>query len=126
MHLGADASESMMKRPIPVTVISCLLAAAGLLGLIYHLSDFKPQHPFQYEIVWIAFVRLLAIVAGVFMFRGSNWARWLAMGWIACHVMISFLHSWQEVAFHAVIFVAFAYFLFLPQTTKYFRGTLQR
>jgi hypothetical protein len=115
----------MMKRPIPVTVISCLLAATGLLGLIYHLADFKPHHPFQYEIVWISFVRVLAIVAGVFMLRGSNWARWLAIAWIAFHVVISFLHSWQEAAFHVVILGVFVCCLFLPQASRYFRGVSQ-
>ncbi len=38
------------------------------------------------------------------MLRGSNWARWLALAWIAFHVFLSFLHSWQQVLVHCLFF----------------------
>ena len=111
----------MAKRPLSVILIACLLTSAGLLGLAYHLSELK-LHPVRYGILAIALVRLLAVIAGVFLLLGRNWARWLAVGWIASHVMISFYHSWQEVAFHAVLLLAFAYFLFRPQANRYFHA----
>ena len=70
----------MNKRPLSVTIVSCLLAAAGAVGLVYHSTEFKTLHPFPYNTLWVSLVRVLAIVAGVFMLRGSNWARWLAAG----------------------------------------------
>jgi hypothetical protein len=56
------------------------------------------------------------------MLRGQNWARWLATGWIAFHVIVSFYHPWPQVAFHAVLLLVFAYFLFRAQANRYFGG----
>ncbi|HEX4808924.1 MAG TPA: hypothetical protein VH325_08345 [Bryobacteraceae bacterium] len=113
----------MKKRPLSVTVIGCLYIVTGAIGLAFHLTDLKPQHPFQYDIVWISLVRLLAIVSGVYMLRGSNWARWLAIAWIAFHVVLSAFHSPLELLLHALLCAAFAYFLFRPQATQYFCST---
>jgi formate-dependent nitrite reductase membrane component NrfD len=114
--------EIMNKRPLSVILVSLLLIASGAAGLAYHLREINVQHPFQNDTVWIEFVRLLAIVSGVFMLRGHNWARWLAMAWIGFHGVISFFHSWTEVAVHCVVFAVFAYVLFRPLAAKYFRG----
>jgi len=121
LKAGRNLAEIMNKRPLSVTSISCLLAAAGTIGLVYHLAEFK-AHPFQNDILWVSLVRLLAIVGGVFMLRGHNWARWLAVGWIAFHAVLSYFHSWPELVVHTLLFVGFAYFLFRPQATKYFRA----
>ncbi|MBZ5533485.1 MAG: hypothetical protein LAO20_18810 [Acidobacteriia bacterium] len=112
----------MTKRPLPVTIIACIYIAAGVVGLIYHLPDFKAQHLFQHDMVGIALLRLLAILAGVFVLRGHNWARWLAIAWIACHVAIGALHSTQQFFMHLLLLAVFAYFLFRPAATEYFRG----
>jgi hypothetical protein len=110
------------KRPITVTILACVLIAAGAVGLAYHFTEFKAPNAVHSELVWIEFVRLLAIVSGVFMLRGRDWARWLALAWIAFHVAISFFNSVREVAVHAVILALFAYFLLRPEAWRYFRG----
>jgi uncharacterized membrane protein HdeD (DUF308 family) len=116
----------MNKRPLSVTLLSVLIAAAGALGVAYHLTELNLRHPFQNDVVWVGLIRLVAIVCGVYMLRGSNWARWLAMVWIGFHVVISGFHSLQEFAFHGLLFAVFAYVLFRPQATEYFRtGRLQ-
>jgi len=112
----------MNKRPLSVTIIGCLLAATGAIGLVYHLKELKPQHPFQYDIVWVSLVRLAAIVAGVFMLRGSNWARWLALVWMLFHVVLSAFHSLQEFLVHALLLAVFAFFLLRPPANGYFRA----
>jgi hypothetical protein len=111
----------MNKRPFSVIVIGCLYVATGAIGLISHLIKFKPQHPFQYDIVLISLVSLIALVSGVYMLRGSNWARWLALAWIAFHVVLSAFHSPFELVVHSLLFIAFAYFLFRPPATQYFK-----
>jgi hypothetical protein len=111
----------MNKRPLPVTIISCVLAGISAVGLGYHLVEFK-AHPDQHDIVLVSVVRILGIISGVFMLRGSNWARWLAIVWIAFHVGVSYFHAWPELLIHVLLFVAFAYFLFCAKATKYFRG----
>jgi len=112
----------MKKRPLPVTVISCVLVATGILGLAFHMKDFGSPHPFQFDVAGIILVRLTAVVCGAFMLRGNNWARWLAMAWIACHVAIGALHSLQQLLIHCLVFAIFAYFLFRPAATEYFRA----
>jgi hypothetical protein len=109
------------KRPLPVTIVSCLYAATGVIGLAFHLAQFKPQQPFQSDIIWISLVSLIAIVCSVAMFRGSNWGRWLAMAWIGFHVILSFFHSWRQVAVHALFFLLFAYALFRPEASAFFQ-----
>jgi hypothetical protein len=108
------------KRPLSVIVISCLFTAAGLVGLAYHASEFKARPPLEYALV--CFVRLLAILCGVFMLRAHNWARWLALAWLGYHVVLSALHSTSELVTHAVLLAAIAFFLFRPRVSAYFRG----
>ena len=110
------------KRPLPVTIVSCVYAATGVIGLAFHLAQLKPQQPFPFDILWISLVSLIAILCGVATFRGSNWGRWLAMVWIGFHVILSVFHSWQQVVVHALFFVLFAYALFRPEASAFFRA----
>jgi hypothetical protein len=111
----------MNRRPISVTLVSLLIAGAGVVGFAYHLSDLSLRHPFQSDVVWIELVRLIAIVCGLYMLRGANWARWLTLLWIGFHVIVSAFHSIPEFAMHALLFAVFAYVLFRPPATSYFR-----
>lgn len=111
----------MNKRPLAVTMVSWLFIAAGAIGLAYHLTEINPQQPLQAESFWILLLRLLAIVCGVFMLRAANWARWLALAWMAFHVLLSFSHSLHQVLVHGLLFVLIAYILFRPEARAYFR-----
>jgi hypothetical protein len=88
-----------------------LFIVTGLVGLVYHLRDLSAPNPFRYEILWVLTLRLLAIVGGAFLLRGVNWARWLLIGWLAYHVVLSAWHSVSEFVFHAVLLVVIAYML---------------
>lgn len=112
----------MNKRPLSVTLISYLFVSAGIIGLGYHATEFNSQVPFDYDMVWVLFVRALAIVGGVFTLRGANWARWLLLVWIAYHVYLSSFHSVSEVVVHGVLLVVVTYGLFRPQASAYFRS----
>jgi len=109
-------------RPPSVTLVSLLLIAAGAVGLVYHVTELNPRQSLESDIVWVSLVRVLGIVAGVFMLRGHNWARVLAMAWIAFHVAISFLHSRQQVVMHAMVLAVFAFSLFRSAANQYFRA----
>ena len=111
----------MNQRPRSVTIIGCLFVAAGVIGFAYHAAELKAQGPFEYDVVWVCFVRLLAILGGVFTLRGSNWARWLLLVWMAWHVILSAFHSLSELAMHGLLLAVFAYFLLRPQASAYFR-----
>ncbi len=115
-------TETMNKRPLSVTIIGCVFIAAGLIGFAYHVTEFKSLRPFPNEIVWGLSARLLAILGGVFVLRGHNWARWLLLAWIAFHVVLSAFHSWSELIVHGLLFAVVAYVLFRPRASAYFRG----
>jgi hypothetical protein len=108
-----------MKRPIPVTILSYLFIAAGLLGLAYHLS----QRPVDRWVALISLIRAIAVVAGVFLLKGRDWARWLVLGWLAFHVGVSAFHSLSDCIAHAVLLLAVAYFLLTPPDSKYFQAS---
>ncbi|MGE5112455.1 MAG: hypothetical protein ACM3JB_16440 [Acidobacteriaceae bacterium] len=110
-----------MKRPLTVTLIALLLLLSGVAGIAYHITDVKTWHPFSYEYVAILLIRVLAILAGIYMLRGHDWARWVALLWITFHLVISFFNSWSQVAVHSVVLAIFAYVLLRPAATAYFR-----
>jgi hypothetical protein len=111
----------MEHRPRSVTIIGWLFIAAGTIGFVYHVTELRFQRPFEYGVVWVCFLRLLAILCGVFVLRGKNWARWLLLIWIAYHVVLSAFHSWSGIVTHTLLLVVVAYFLFRPAAASYFR-----
>ncbi|HLJ48318.1 MAG TPA: hypothetical protein VKU01_20025 [Bryobacteraceae bacterium] len=93
----------MAKRTLPVILIGILYIVTGAFGMVSHFRD----------VFWLPLISLVALVAGVFMVLGSMWARWLAIAWMLFHVVLSAFHTLFEFALHAILCVAFAYFLFL-------------
>ena len=105
-----------MKRPWPVSVLGLLFIVAGLVGLLYHVG----QDRFGWELALVSLLRLLAVIGGIFLLRGRNWARWLTAAWLAFHVAISAFHSREQMAAHAVLLLIVAYFLFKDRAADYF------
>jgi len=108
------------KRPIYVTVVAYILIAAGAIGIAYHFTEFRVAPPTEY--FGILVVRLIAVIAGVYVLRGNDWARWLSIAWIAFHLAISIFHTKEGVAVHAVVLITFTVLLFLPASNRYFRS----
>ena len=109
----------MNKRPLSITIIGCPYIVTGVIDFASH---FKLQHPFQYDIVWVGVISLIAMVCGVYVLRGHNWARWLALAWIAFHVILSVFHPLRELAIHSLLLAVLAFFLFRRPATRYFRA----
>ena len=118
--MSSGEVASMTKRPISVTIVSWVYILAGVVGIAAHITEFDLHHPFSNDPVLALIVRLLAIVAGVFMLRRANWARWLAIVWIAYHVVLSSFHSVPAAALHALLLAVFTYFLCRRQANVYF------
>jgi hypothetical protein len=102
----------MLKRPIAVTVVAVLLMLTAAFGLLGDYLNFKSLATDHYETVWIAAIDLLGMAIGAFILRGRNWARWLAMVWMAFHVAISFFDSIEKVLIHSIVLALFAWGLF--------------
>ena len=109
-----------MKRPLTITIIGWLFIVSGVVGIIYHAKELKEIFT-KSDVVWILIVRLLAIVGGVFAFRGANWARWLLVVWIGFHVILSFYHTPLELVMHGVLMVAISIGLFHRKANAYFK-----
>lgn len=109
------------KRPLPVTILGCVYILVGIAGFVYHFGELRIQDAFQYDGLWIELVRVLAVVCGAFLLRGDNWARWLALGWIGLHVVLSAFHSLPEFAVHCLFCAVIAWVLFGPAAARYFR-----
>jgi hypothetical protein len=114
--------RSMRSRPITVTCLAWLYIAVGVLSTASHVAEFKAHPPTPSELFWIPLLGLLAVVAGMFLLRGSNWARWLALAWMAFHVALSVFHPLQELLIHGLFLALFAYLLFRPAARAYFRS----
>jgi hypothetical protein len=107
------------KRPMSVTILACVYLAVGVCGFAVHFRELLARHP---DAVGIEVTEFTAIVCGVFLLRGHNWARWLALAWIAFHVILSAFHAIAELAVHALFCAVFAWLLLRPDAARYFRG----
>lgn len=114
------AIELKRKRPISITILAWLYIVVGALGTAAHYADFRTHKPVLNEIVWITVLGVAAIVAGVFMRDGRNWARWLALVWMASHVAISAFHPLRELIIHSLLLVLIAFLLFRREAREYF------
>ena len=107
-------------RPVSITLVACLYILIGVAGGAFHFKELVTRQP---DAVMIEVTELVALVCGVFMLRGQNWARWLALAWVALHVIISWFHPFKELAMHLVLCVVIAWVLFRPEGGRYFRNS---
>jgi hypothetical protein len=116
----------MSNRPLSITIIGWLFIVVGAIGLVGSamqlidagasgaIDDLK-----KHGIVWLS--RIAAVIAGVFVLYGHNWARWLIVVWMGLHIVLSALHSPLQLLMHLLVFAPVLYFLFYPPAANYFR-----
>jgi hypothetical protein len=109
-------------RPLAVTILGWLYLVVGTCGFVFHLTELDARSLFRYDGVWVELVEVLAIACGIFLLRGRNWARWLAIAWMAFHVGLSALEAFRGFALHCLFGAVIAWLLFRPDATRYFRG----
>lgn len=107
------------RRPISVTILACVYLAVGVVGFAAHFHELLARQP---DAVSIELTELVAVLCGAFLLRGHNWARWVALAWIAFHVVLSAFHAIPEFVIHALFCAAIAWILFRPEAARYFRG----
>jgi uncharacterized membrane protein HdeD (DUF308 family) len=99
-----------------VILIACLYLAVGIGGSIAHFGD---RHAPDW--IWVEVTEILAIVCGVFLLLAHNWARWLAIAWMAFHVVISF-GELRQLAIHSLFFVLIVGCLFRADASRFFQN----
>lgn len=109
-------------RPRSVTAIAWLFIAEGTVGLCYHATEIHLRNPLENGAIWVCLVRLMAIVFGAFVLRGSNLARWLLLAWIAYHVVLSGFHSVFQLVVHGLLLGVITWLLVRPAASAFFRG----
>src|SRR5581483_9412606 len=109
-----------LKRPVLITLVACLYILVGVAGFAFHFKELLARHP---DAVVIEATELVALVCGVFMLRGQNWARWLALAWVIFHVAVSLFHPLGELAVHLVLCLVIGWVLFRAEGGRYFRGS---
>jgi len=112
----------MKNRPLPVIIVSALFIVTGCVGLVYYIKDFFEPNSELYELIWVLFVRILAVVCGLLLFFEINQARWLAIAWLAYHIIIGAFHSTSEMIAHIVLLIMVSVLLFLPVSSIYFQN----
>ena len=94
-------------RPLTIVVISLLFILLGTITLVHavvelinttdRLTDLKSH--------WMIYLSgIAAIVGGVFLFKGHNWARWLLVAWMLFHIVVGALNGLVPLLTHVVIF----------------------
>jgi hypothetical protein len=119
----------MTKRPLSITVISWIFIAFGGIALLIALLPLADsaaarritENSFEFWLIQVT--QILAVLCGVFMLYGFNWARWLLVVWVGYHLILSVMHSPLELLLHSLLFAVVLYFVFRPQASAYFRGT---
>jgi hypothetical protein len=105
-----------------VIVVALIFLALGVLDITRGLAPLFASAPHWHMATDDAEVLLIgvaAIVGGVYLLRGRNWARWLLAVWMAFHVAISIGEPMKLVA-HLFIFGFIAFLLFRPRASPHF------
>jgi hypothetical protein len=109
---------SSNQRPISVAGVAWLFIAVGTITFIYHSPGLR--HP-EWDDFAVEITELVALLAGIFMLRRQNWARWLALAWMAFHVVLSAFPPFRGLVVHILIFGGITYLLLRADASDYFR-----
>ena len=115
----------MKARPLSITLLSWLFIIFGSIALVGGLLPLAGANTAQliaeFKQHWMVHLsHLAALVAGLFMLRAHNWARWLLVAWIVFHIVIGALHGWIPLVTHVLIFTVILFFLFRRPAREYF------
>ena len=113
-----------MRKPIPsILVVGIIFLALGVLDVWRGVAPLvgAPGRLAGDDVLVLA-IGVAALIGGMFVLRGHNWARWLLAAWMALHVAISVGKPTALVA-HLVIFGFIAFLLFRPPAATHFRSS---
>lgn len=112
-----------MRRPTAsVLLVGVLFIALGAVDVYQGITPYfaaarRPR--LASDDMLVLAIGLAALVGGIFLLRGRNWARWLLVAWMALHVVLSAGQP-GPLAAHLVIFGLITLLLFRPSTAAHF------
>ena len=105
-----------MKRPFEVTILGWLFIAVGIVTTAHNLWTGRMDR----WMVLIVFVEMIAVVGGMYLLQGANWARWLLLAWLAGHVVAVAFDPSRYLLSHVVLLLIIGYVLLRPPVSTYF------
>ena len=109
-----------MKRPLAITIIGWFFILAGIVGFVYHFYEYLSTS-FDGEAIVVLVVRMLAIIGGILLLKAHNLGRWLLIGWMAYHLVLSFYHNTMQVFMHTVFLLVLLIVFFHPRVRRFFK-----
>ena len=109
-------------RDRSVIVVGVIFLALGALDITRGLAPLFASAPHWHmaaDDVEVLAIGIAAIIGGVYVLKGRNWARWLLAVWMAFHVAISIGEPGKLVA-HLLIFGFIAFLLFRRGVSHHF------
>jgi hypothetical protein len=106
-------------RPFAVTCVAWLYIAVGGVMFAYHFPELLHL---QKDAFVVELTEFLGLTAGVFMLRGHNWARWLALAWGAFHIALTAIPPFHGLIVHLLVFGGIAVILLRSDANQYFRS----
>lgn len=106
-------------RPLLITLLGWLLILTGAAQFVLHAV--RIHRPMHLPDLGLPLFELVILVCGIFLLRGSNVARWIAVAWIGVHICIGFLDSPGRGLIHCLIFLLLIWLLFRPGVNTWFR-----
>jgi hypothetical protein len=98
-------------------ILACVYILVGVIAFAFYFPALLKGQP---DSIAMEVTELLAIIAGVYLLCRQNWARWLALAWIAFHVAISIFHPVRELVMHSLLCLVIAWVLFRPSAARWF------
>lgn len=127
MTSSISSEKPIARRRLPsVVAVGVLFLALGVLDVWRGVAPmFGTASHLAADDMEVLAIGIAALVGGIFVLRGQNWARWLLAVWMLLHVVISVGHPGQLIA-HLVIFGFVAFLLFRPNARAHFTPTVRR
>jgi hypothetical protein len=113
----------MQRLWTPLAVVGWLFLAVGCASLVRAGMAFAGDASAAgsgrsaQELSISAASGVVAAIGGLFLLRARNWARWTCAAWMGAHVVISLLHTLEQVLVHAAFLVVLLLVLWHPRAT---------
>lgn len=114
-----QSARTPRRSVLAVGVLFLVLGALDLWRGVAPLIASAPRWHMASDDVMVLAIGIAAIVGGIYVLRGANWARWLLAVWMALHVAIS-IGQPRALLAHVVIFGFVAYLLFSARASTHF------
>ncbi len=143
MNNTTTMADPRRRRPLSIAILAVVMVLYGLFTLFLKILLLTSQElydasadltatmtagglltlPLGLQIAISFVASLVVILAGVFVWRGRNWARWAVALWMIFSLVLYFLQTgitWLPVI-KLPLFVLVLFLLFRPRVANHFR-----